>query len=373
MTFFLIVVKNLFRRPTRTVLTVAGIAIGVAAVVALTSIAWGFENTWVGLYKERGADLIVIKAGGLSPAPPPFDVTETSELRSWPHVAQTSGVMSEIMGIETAPIVLVFGWESRTFVWDHLRLATGRWPSDDGEATVVIGSLLADALHKTAGSPIQIETARFTICGVFNSGSMAESGAVVMMLPQLQRVKEQPGKVNFMNLKLAPDTTAAQVDALRGALKTRLPGFRAYTVGEVAEHNIVIQAIKASGWATSALALLIGSLSVMNTMLMTVFERTREMGILLAIGWRRRRIVRMILYESIALTLTGGVIGMAAGTVLVKVVQATPLLRGRIDGEFSPRLFGMAFLIAIALGVIGGLYPAYRASRMRPGDAMRHE
>lgn len=374
MAFFTIVLKSLLRRPARSLLTIAGIAIGITAVVALTSIAWGFEKTWVKIYSARGTDLIVTKAGSLSPAPPAFDDREARDVvRSLPRVSDTSGVMSELMGIETAPFVLVFGWESKTFIWEHLRLVTGRWPVDDREAAVVLGSLAAESLDKSVGSSIQIETARFTVCGIFESESLAENGTIVMALSQLQRLTEQPGKVNFLNLKLAPGTTVDQTEALRRTLMSRLPGFKAYTAGDVPQNNTAIQAAKAISWATSTLALLIGSVSVMNTMLMAIFERTREIGILLAIGWRRWRIVRMILYESISLTVVGGLVGMAAGTTVVKMIQITPLMRGKIEGDFSLLLFAVAFLVSIGLGAIGGIYPAILGSRMRPSDAMRHE
>ena len=281
--------------------------------------------------------------------------------------------MSELMGIEDAPIVLVFGWESNTFVWEHLRLVSGRWPVNDAEPAVVLGSLAVDVLKKTVGSPIQIETATFTVCGIFESASLVENGAVVMTLPQLQRVTEQPGKVNFLNLKLAPG-----ID--RGADR-RLAPFDHDPVARIqgvygrrsAENNTAIQAAKAISWATSAIALVVGAVGVMNTVLMSVFERMHEIGILLAIGWRRRRIVLMILYESILLSLAGGILGMMAGAAAVKLLEIAPLLRGKVEGDFSVWLFAVAFAISIALGILGGAYPAYRGSRMHPSEALRYE
>src|SRR6476620_5090129 len=117
MAFLPIAARDLLHRPVRSALTIAGVAIGVAAVVALTSIAWGFERSWERMYVARGTDLVVTKAGNLSPAPPAFVQTQLDSLRSFPEVRQTSGAMSEIMGLETASIVLVLGWEPNTFVW----------------------------------------------------------------------------------------------------------------------------------------------------------------------------------------------------------------------------------------------------------------
>ena len=131
--------------------------------------------------------------------------------------------------------------------------------------------------------------------------------------------------------------------------------------------------VSGMSWATSGIALVVGAVGVMNTVLMSVFERMQEIGILLAIGWRRRRIVLMILYESIVLSTVGGVLGAVAGTAAVKLLEVTPLLRGKIQGELSVGLFGLAFAISVGLGLTGGLYPAYRGSRLQPGEALMYE
>lgn len=373
MSVYAIVLKNLVRRPVRSLLTITGIAIGIGAVVALTSIAWGFEQAWVGIYAARGTDLIVTRAGSLNPVPAAFPEEATESLRAMPHVAHSSGVLSDIVSIEEVPIVLVFAWESRTFLWDHLRLVSGRWPADDEEAVVVLGTVAAEALNKTVGSPIRIQTTSFTVSGVFQSASLVENGAVVMTLPRLQRLTGQAGKVNFVNLRLAPGTTADEIASLHGSIATRWPDFKVFLAGDVGDNNAALQIVRAMSWATSVIALAVGAMGVMNTVLMSVSERMGEIGILLAVGWRRRRIVLMILYESIGLSLAGGIVGFVAGAAVVELLESTPLLAGKIEGESGVLLFGLAIALAIVLGLMGGLYPAYRGSRMRPSDALRHQ
>src|SRR5438128_1308767 len=120
MTLATVVAKNLLRRPTRSLLTIAGLAVGVAGVVALASLAWGFENTWVRVYTARGTDLVVAKAGSLSPVPPGFARAQVRDVEHAPRVTAVSGMLTDVVGLEDAPIVLLFGWESRTFVWDHI-------------------------------------------------------------------------------------------------------------------------------------------------------------------------------------------------------------------------------------------------------------
>ncbi len=112
---------------------------------------------------------------------------------------------------------------------------------------------------------------------------------------------------------------------------------------------------------------------MMNTVFMSVFERMHEIGVLLAIGWKRSRIMRMILCESVLLSMVGGVIGSCVGALAVKLLEMTNTLKGRIEGDLNPSLFAMAFLVAVGLGLLGGLYPAWRGSRMAPALALRTE
>jgi len=116
---------------------------------------------------------------------------------------------------------------------------------------------------------------------------------------------------------------------------------------------------------------LVGVLGVMNTMLMTVFERTHEICVLLAVGWTRRRIIRMVLYESALLGLFGGVIGVAIGAIGVRVLGATPAIRGLLQPDLSLPLLALSVLIAVAVGIISGLYPAWRSSRLSPSLALQ--
>jgi len=142
-------------------------------------------------------------------------------------------------------------------------------------------------------------------------------------------------------------------------------------VSEHLSHSEGFRLVRAMSWGTSLLAILVGVLGVMNTMLMTVFERTHEICVLLAVGWTRGRIMRMILYESALLGLLGGVVGVAIGAVGVKVLSATPAIRGLLQPDLSVALLGLSVVIAVAVGISSGLYPAWRSSRLNPSVALQ--
>ena len=126
------------------------------------------------------------------------------------------------------------------------------------------------------------------------------------------------------------------------------------TVSEHLSHAEGFRLVKAMSWGTSLLAILVGVLGVMNTMLMTVFERTHEICVLLAVGWTRGRIMRMILYESALLGLFGGVVGVAIGAIGVKVLSEAPAIRGLLQPDLSIPLLGLSVVIAVAVGIISG-------------------
>jgi putative ABC transport system permease protein len=111
----------------------------------------------------------------------------------------------------------------------------------------------------------------------------------------------------------------------------------------------------------------------LNTMLMSVLERTREIGVLRALGWRRARVLGMILQESLVLGVVGGVCGIFMGLGLGELLGMVPGTYGSIDLTYAPQLFVQAVVVALIAGVLGGLYPAWRATRMRPVEALRYE
>jgi len=161
------------------------------------------------------------------------------------------------------------------------------------------------------------------------------------------------------------------VVALCRTIEERHPGLRAVRAGDVVGTSQGFRMARAMSWSTSLLALVVGVLGVMNTMLMSVFERKHEIGILLALGWRRARIMSLILCESAAMGLLGGVVGVALGAGVLAVLERTPLVRGFLEPDLGWGLVVQAVVIAVAVGILSGLYPAWRSSRLSPSLALQ--
>jgi putative ABC transport system permease protein len=370
MTFFTVVVRGLIRRPVRTGLTILGISVGIAAVVALVGISRGFSKSWETGMKARGTDVVVSNMGS-SLIPKPFSTSVRDRIAHLPHVAATCGILVDLMSVENADMMMVSAREWGGFSWSNLRLISGRMPRDAAEPAVVLGRTAADVLKKKVGDTIQIETGELSVVGIVDGNAWVENGSVIMALPIFQGITGNSDKINIIDLRVTPATSAKDVDRLCAEINRLVPEGRAVVAGDHIGKSEAYRMAQAMSWGTSLLAVLVGVLGVMNTMLMTVFERTQEICVLLALGWQRGRIIRMVLWESALLGLLGGVAGVLIGAVGVKVLGTTPAIRGLLEPDLSISLLAISVAIAVGVGVISGLYPAWRSSRLVPSRALQ--
>ena len=322
MTFFTVVLRGLWRRPLRTGLTLAGISIGIAAVVALVGMSRGFEKGWqVGL-KARGTDIVVSnKSGSLTPKP--FDASVRDRIANLPRIAATCNLLVQVTSVEDSDLMILSGSrvgricleQSRTCLRTHAARCHGRgggFGSDGGGDTQEKSWRSdSDRNQRTQGRRNRKgwRARRRWIGHSFACRFCKESSArPTRSTPSM--FARRPGRPSN-NSRNSLDKSSSL---------SRKCGL--VTVSEHLSHAEGFRLIKAMSWGTSLLAILVGVLGVMNTMLMTVFERTHEICVLLAVGWTRGRIMRMILYESALLGLFGGVVGVAIGAIGVKVLSA---------------------------------------------------
>jgi putative ABC transport system permease protein len=370
MTFFTVVARGLIRRPVRTGLTLLGISIGIAAVVALVGISRGFSKSWETGMKARGTDIVVSNMGS-SLTPKPFSASVRDRIAHLPQVAATCAILVDLTSVEEAQMMLVSAREWGGFSWENLRVISGRMPHDPSEPAVVLGSTAADLLKKKVGDKIQIETAELSVVGIVDGNAWVENGSVILALPIFQEITGNQGKINVIDIRVKPSTSAKDVDRLCTEINKLVPEGRAMLAGEHISNSQAYRIAQAMSWGTSLLAVLVGVLGVMNTMLMTVFERTQEICILLALGWKPGRVVRMVLWESALLGLFGGLGGVLIGAVGVNVLGKMPAIRGLLEPDISVNLLTVSVAIAVAVGVISGLYPAWRSSRLTPSRALQ--
>jgi putative ABC transport system permease protein len=369
MSFVTVVIRGLTRRRTRTTLTLLGISIGIAAVVALVGLSRGLNKSWAAGMKARGTDVVVSNMTS-SLVPKPFNATVRDQIAHLPHIAATCALLVDLMSVENTEMIMVSGREWGGFAWGNLKLVSGRMPNDAQEKAVVLGRTAAEVLKKKVGDPIQIETAELKVVGIVDGNAWVENGSVILSLPLLQEITGDQDRINVIDVRLTPGTSRPDVQRLCEQIDQLIPEARAIVASENLNQSEISRIVGAMSWSTSLLAVLVGVLGVMNTMLMNVFERTPEICVLLALGWKRRRIVELVLWESAILGLLGGIIGVFIGVLGVRLLGATPSIRGLLEPDIGMRLLAVSVAIAIVVGVVSGLYPAWRSSKVTPSQAL---
>lgn len=376
MWFSTIVVKNSIRRPLRSALTIIAIATAIGAVVALVGIASGFERTFLELYKGAGIDLIIVRAGAKQRLNSTLDQSMGEKIRKLPSVNEVIPGLADVISFEEAGLygVLVQGWVPESKVFDHISIVSGRPLKRGDTKSVILGSILAKNLGKVVGDDLTLfEEEKFKVVGIYKSSTVFEEGACTISLAELQRLMDRPNQVTGFSVILDHPVNPTMIEKVRHEIEGLGAGVTALTTDEHVKSITEIQLAKAMAWMTSAVALFIGAFGVMNTMIMSVHERTREIGVLRAIGWRRRQVVRLILLESILLSVIGAFVGSLGAMLMVRLLTRVPLVSGLIDGRIEPLFVGYGFAIALVVGLVGGSLPAFRASRMLPSAALRYE
>ncbi|MBM3128093.1 MAG: FtsX-like permease family protein [Chloroflexi bacterium] len=362
------VLKNLLRRKTRTLLTVLGIGIGVAAVVALGAMAEGYINSYTTILTSSGADVIVTQSDAVDIILSAVDDTVAPQLAVIPGVKQVSGVVISMITTPEVPYFVIFGLEPNTFGMEHYKVVEGQPVLR--ERQTILGKTAAKNFKKKIGDNFKIQDVSFRIVGIYETGQGVEDMGAVISLKDAQAVFKKPRQVTYYQLK------STRPEMTEGAIKEierRFPKLAASRSANFMDEQSATAMLRAMGWFIGILAVIGGGLGMMNTMLMSVFERTREIGVLRALGWRRGRVIAMIVGEAFLLCLVGGIVGSAIGAWLVYALNQIPALVGMFDNTLTPALFAQGMLIALFLGAAGGIYPAWRAARLQPVEAMRYE
>jgi putative ABC transport system permease protein len=374
MRFFTLIFRNLFRRRARTLLTATGLAVAIAAVLDLVGIAWSFERSFLTLFEGKGIDLVVVRAGTSNQLSSTLDLKLGDRLRAIEGVAQVAPSLMDTVSFEQAHIAsaLVNGWESGSLLFRGSHLLEGRMFGPGEKNVALLGRVLALNLGKKAGDELDVAGEKFRVIGIYESDSLFESGAMVVPLQSLQRMMGREGQVTGFVIQ-ARSSDPAAIDALRKRIEAEIPGVAATPARDYVERDVQIRLVKVMAWATTAVALVLGSVGMLNTMIMAVFERTQEIGVLRALGWRRSRVLRLILGESVCLGFFSAAFGMVLALLGLRTLLLAPTARGFIDPNLPPAVLFFALILGLLLSVLGGVYPAVRAASLDPSEALRHE
>jgi putative ABC transport system permease protein len=356
-----LVVANLRRRVARTFLTAGGVAVGVAAVVALLGLSAGLNNAASQFVHLGGADLGLFQRDAGDPTSSVLPLSLLPRVRAQPEVSQVAPIQLLIDAVHGASGAIALGFASDSFPAHQLVVTSGHGMI---RGHALVGDLLASQLHLHPGSIVRIGGRRLPVAGVFHTGLSYEDSGAVLTLSDAQRIAgRSASEVTTFAVKLMPLTPAERAEH---QLTHAFPGLVPIgDPGEAVRAGSSTVLISKAVLLVVVLALLIGGLAVANTMLAALIERRRELALLATVGWSAPQLGALVLSESLAVSMLGTGVGVLLGLAASKLLPDALGLGGFISPALTAWGVGRAALIGVAIGTLGAIYPIWRVTRMR--------
>ena len=394
----LLALRSIRRNLMRSFLTTLGIVIGVAAVITMVTLGKGATQSVSDQIAGMGSNLLMVMPGqrfgpGADPGAP-FKIADADAVRN-----QISGVrlVAPVVSKSATAVYQANNWSTLVTGTSNDYFAAGNWEiaagrdfteieARAGKAVCVIGETVRDKLfgrQNPVGSQIRIKQFSCEVIGLLKAKGQSSMGSdqddtVVMPLRTVQRRLSGSQDVNRLTISVRD---SASIDAVKDQLGMLLRERRNIAENEdddfrVMDTRQITETLTGTTriltmllGAVAAVSLLVGGIGIMNIMLVSVTERTREIGIRLAIGALEREVLLQFLIEAVMLACLGGLIGIAiatAASIFLADLMSVPYL-------FDPGINLLSFFFAAAIGVIFGYFPARRAAGLNPIDALRHE
>lgn len=383
-------IRNVFRRKLRAFLTISGIMIGVFALIVMGAMAEKITMLVDGGTKYYGDKVMVAagKGGAMSMSSQPLSIDQIKDIEKVDGVTRASATVMMLLdekqsavSMGTPPMIAASDGRSEGYETWKTNYSAGRDVKAFETGKCVVGADMVSKLNAKMGKNIKIRGEQFEVVGIMEKTLTAPDSCVYVSFKDAQRLfyKELPvmmqksvdqsklatGITVFIEKGRNPETVAKAINKqVTGITATGPKAFKEQVANATKIFTSIIFGI-------ALISLLVGGLSVVNTMTMSVTERTREIGIRKAIGASNKSVVRQFLGESAVISTTGGLVGLLFGALFVTAANAgntgTPLFL------LTARLIFGSLSFALVLGLLSGLYPSLHAAKMNPVAALRHE
>jgi putative ABC transport system permease protein len=361
-----LITANIRSRPTRTVISILAVGIGVILVLVIGGIMSGTLDDYLGRNVGVGADFIVQQTGSsvfYAFSTPALPVKLAEVVRAVPGVSAVAPILAKF---NSSDFGLIFGINLAEYnqFSGRLKFVEGREELSGNQ--VIVDEIYAKTHNVQLGSELTILNHKFTVSGICRAGAVVR---VFLPLDTLQEMNGAADKVTLMFVKASPDANQEEVYS---RLKARLPG---YGILRANDPSLLLAGSRMPGlkelqFTIILVSVLLSFMVILLAMYTTIFERTREIGILKSLGASRAFIVGMILRESVMISGLGVAFGVGTSEIIRKViVSAYPTLQ--VSMSAREILFGCA--LGLLGGTLGALYPAYKAARMDPVRALMYE
>lgn len=362
--------RNLTRRPLRTAVVTLSVGLAVGAALALAALSAAIERSAAEGVGEHGADMTIAQRDASDLFSSTLPETIGPALAALPGVRDIAPDLVLFAPVDRDRQKLIFGWPNDSFSWREMPLLAGRAPTRDEARVAVLGAGAAQQLSKGVGDAIDIADEAFVVIGIADYATTLNRASVFVPLAALQEATFRPGQVTGFHLTLHPGLSRAEVEALRATI-AGLGRMYAAPTEEMLRSDRNLNILKAVSRSISWIALGMGALSVLNALLMAVQERTREIGVMSAIGWRRGRTMASIVLEGAYIGAMGCALGAGFGYSASFLFSSVPTIGDYIAFHPTPVLAASVLAASLALCVVGSLYPAWRATGLSPAEALR--
>ena len=397
---FRLAARSIIRNKLRSFLTILGIVIGVAAVIAMVTVGQGSSKQVSASVEAMGSDVLVLRPGRREFGPPgaggrarPFTLRDAEALALLPEVGALAPIVTSSQTVIAGNANVATQITGSTPDWlgvTNWSLAAGRnfTPAEDnaGLAVCLLGQTVRQTLFGDAdpvGQTVRIKSIACQVVGLLapkGAGSFGQDQDDVVAMPirLLQRRLAGDTDVSTIQIKVAggvsvQEASSAIQQVMRERRRLSIDKDDDFSLTDMKEIATMLNSVNSvlSGLLSSvaAVSLLVGGIGIMNIMLVSVTERTREIGIRLAVGASARQVLTQFLVESVALSLLGGIIGILVGLAMAGVASRFMAIPFVADPMVILGAFGFSALV----GVIFGYFPARRAARMDPIEALRHQ
>jgi len=362
---------NVWSKKGRSGLLAFAVAVAVMTVVTLTAVSASLESSAAAVLTIGKADFTVAQKGVADIITSSIDDSQLARIKATPGVLSAVGVLVYIEKLPSTPLFLEVGIPPGDLRSFGVQVVAGRAFAPDATHEIMLGWKAAQNYGDHVGSQFRTNGTSYTVVGIYSTGiSFADLGAM-LPLPTLQAYNRSPGSVTLTFVKVDKGYSIPAVEGRITRTNPELTTIRTESEFGRADRNLIF--LEAAATGSTILAILIGAIIVGNAMLLSLFERTGEFGLLRAVGWSRRRLVGLMLGEGLLLGLIGVAVGVGLSYLAVAVLERLPDLRGVLSTTFSASTISRGLYTGLGMTVVGTLYPAIRAAFLKPLQALSHE
>ena len=383
MTLKIIVLRNLLRRKGKAAFVLAGIVLGVSTVVGIISYVEAMTTDINHKLEKYGANILIVPKtenlnltyGGLSLGGVSFemeeirekDLEQVSNIKNSKNIAALGPLVLGVASVDSHKVLMAgVDFQSAGILKPWWKVE-GVLP---GEDAVILGAEAARVLKMEVGNRLKVNDKDLVVSGILKTTGSQDDQLIFARLSTAQAIFGKNGRVSMA--EVAALCKDCPIEAMVKQISDALPGAKVMAIQQVVKSRMeTLAQFKKFSYGISGVILFIGSMVVLVTMMGSVRERTDEIGIFRAIGFRKRHIIKIVFMEAAILSGLAGIIGyfLGFGATKAALVLFSESHSGNVP--FSPGLAGGAILIALAVGLISSAYPAFMAARLDPNDALR--